>query len=58
VPKRICEDRPSADRAFVASGRLMWTARASTPSSSSDVNAQLADLSQSVLDAAGAARLF
>jgi hypothetical protein len=35
----------------------MWTARASTPPSS-DVNAQLADLSQSVLDAAGAAGLF
>jgi hypothetical protein len=41
----------------VASGRLMWTARASTPPSS-DVNAQLADLSKSVLDAAGAAGLF
>ena len=41
----------------VASGRLMWTARASTPPSS-DVNAQLADLSKSVLDAAGKAGLF
>jgi hypothetical protein len=38
-------------------GRLMWTARASTPPSS-DVNAQLADLSKSVLDAAGNAGLF
>lgn len=41
----------------VASGRLMWTARASTPPSS-DVNAQLADLSKSVLDAAASAGLF
>lgn len=41
----------------VASGRLMWSARASTPPSS-DVNAQLADLSKSVLDAAGKAGLF
>jgi hypothetical protein len=41
----------------VSSGRLMWTARASTPPSS-DVNAQLADLSKSVLDAAGEAGLF
>jgi hypothetical protein len=41
----------------VASGRLMWTARASTPPSS-DVNAQLTDLSKSVLDAAGTSGLF
>lgn len=41
----------------VASGRLMWTARASAPPSS-DVNAQLGELSKSVLDAAGAAGLF
>ena len=41
----------------VASGRLMWTARAST-SPSSDVNAQLADLSRTVMDAAGTAGLF
>lgn len=41
----------------VSSGRLMWTARASTPPSS-DVNAQLADLSRTVLDAAGSAGLF
>ncbi len=41
----------------VASGRLMWTARASTPPSS-DVNAQFADLSKSMLDAAGGAGLF
>jgi len=41
----------------VASGRLMWSARASTPPSS-DVNAQVADLSKSVLDAAGKAGLF
>jgi hypothetical protein len=41
----------------VASGRLMWTARASTPPSS-DVNAQLADLSRTVIDAAGNAGLF
>ena len=41
----------------VASGRLMWTARASTPPSS-DVNAQLADLSRTVLDAATKAGLF
>ena len=41
----------------VASGRLMWTARASSPPSS-DVNAQFAELSKSVLDAAGTAGLF
>ena len=41
----------------VASGRLMWSARASTPPSG-DVNAQLAELSKSVLDAAGKAGLF
>jgi hypothetical protein len=41
----------------VSSGRLMWTARASTPPSS-DVNAQMAELSHSVLDAAGKAGLF
>jgi hypothetical protein len=41
----------------VASGRLMWTARASAPPSS-DLNAQLADLSKTVLDAAGKAGLF
>lgn len=41
----------------VASGRLMWTARASTPPSS-DVNAQVAELSKTVLDAAGKAGLF
>jgi hypothetical protein len=41
----------------VASGRLMWSARASSPPSG-DVNAQLADLSKAVLDAAGKAGLF
>lgn len=41
----------------VASGRLMWTARASSPPSA-DVNAQFAELSKSVLDAAGTAGLF
>ncbi|MEP7299523.1 MAG: hypothetical protein ABI702_25350 [Burkholderiales bacterium] len=41
----------------VASGRLMWTARASAPPSG-DVNAQFADLSKAVLDAAGKAGLF
>lgn len=41
----------------VASGRLMWTARASAPPSS-DLNAQLADLSKSVMDAASNAGLF
>jgi len=41
----------------VASGRLMWSARASTPPSG-DVNAQVTDLSKSVLDAAGKAGLF
>ena len=41
----------------VASGRLMWTARASSPPSS-DVNQQFAELSKSVLDAAGTAGLF
>ena len=41
----------------VASGRLMWSARASTPPSG-DVNAQVAELSKSVLDAAGKAGLF
>jgi hypothetical protein len=41
----------------VASGRLMWTARASTPPSS-DANAQIAELSKAVFDAAGKAGLF
>lgn len=41
----------------VASGRLMWTARASAPPSS-DVNQQFTELSKSVLDAAGSAGLF
>lgn len=41
----------------VSSGRLMWTARASTPPSS-DVSAQLAELSKAVLDAAAKAGLF
>jgi hypothetical protein len=41
----------------VSSGKLMWSARANTPPSS-DVNAQMAELSRSVLDAAGKAGLF
>lgn len=41
----------------VATGRLMWTARASA-APSSDANAQLADLSRSLLDAAAGAGLF
>jgi len=41
----------------VASGRLMWTARASSPASS-DVNQQFVELSKSMLDAAAAAGLF
>ncbi len=41
----------------VASGRLMWSARASAPPSA-DVNAQIADLSRSLLDAAGGAGVF
>ena len=41
----------------VASGRLMWTARASSPPSS-DVNQQFTELSKSVLDAAASAGLF
>jgi hypothetical protein len=41
----------------VASGRLMWTARANAPPSS-DINAQLAELSKSVVDAAAGAGLF
>ena len=41
----------------VASGRLMWSARASAPPSG-DLNAQLAELSKSVLDAADKAGLF
>ena len=41
----------------VATGRLMWTARASAPPSQ-DVNAQLAELSKSVLDAAAGAGIF
>ena len=41
----------------VASGRLMWTARAVSPPSS-DVNEQFVELSKSVLDAAGTAMLF
>ncbi len=41
----------------VSTGRLMWTARANSPASS-DVNQQFAELSKSVLDAAGSAGLF
>jgi len=41
----------------VGSGRLMWSARASAPPSG-DVNAQLADLSKAVVDAAAKASLF
>ncbi len=41
----------------VASGRLMWTARASSPPSS-DVNQQFVELSKSMLDAAQSAGLF
>lgn len=41
----------------VASGRLMWSARASA-APSGDVNSQLAELSKSVLDAAEKAGLF
>jgi hypothetical protein len=41
----------------VASGKLMWTARANTPPSG-DVNGQMGELSRSVLDAAGKAGLF
>lgn len=41
----------------VASGRLMWTARATAPPSA-DANAQLAELSRSVVDAAAGAGLF
>ena len=40
-----------------ATDRLMWTARAAAPPSS-DVNAQLADLAKTVLDAADKANLF
>ena len=41
----------------VASGKLVWTARATSPASS-DVNAQLAELSKIVVDAAAKAGLF
>ena len=41
----------------VATGRPMWTAKASTPASS-DVNAQLADLARAVVAAAFKAGLF
>ena len=41
----------------VPSGRLVWTAKATT-SPSSDVNAQMGELSRVVLDAAGKAGLF
>lgn len=41
----------------VASGKLMWSARASTPPSN-DINAQLANLSKTVVDAAQQAGLF
>ncbi|MEO6032536.1 MAG: hypothetical protein ABIP61_11650 [Burkholderiaceae bacterium] len=39
------------------SGRMMWSARASTPPSS-DLNAQLAELSKTIVEAAGKAGLF
>jgi len=41
----------------VATGRLMWSARANAPPSG-DVNAQVAELSKAVLDAAVKAGLF
>lgn len=41
----------------VANGRLVWTAKATSPASS-DVNAQMADLSKAVLGAADEAGLF
>lgn len=41
----------------VASGRMLWTARAASPPST-DVNRQLADLSKAVLDAAARDGLF
>ena len=41
----------------VASGKLVWTARATAPPSS-DLNAQLAELSKIVVDAAAKAGLF
>lgn len=41
----------------VASGRLMWTAKASTPASE-DVNAQVAELAKAVVGAAQKAGLF
>jgi len=40
-----------------ASGRLMWTARASTPPSG-DVNAQIADLAKTLGDATAEAGLY
>jgi len=41
----------------VPTGRLVWTAKATAPPSS-DLNAQMSDLSKTVLDAAGKAGLF
>jgi hypothetical protein len=41
----------------VRSGRMMWSARASTPPSS-DLNAQVAELAKTVVDAADKAGLF
>jgi hypothetical protein len=41
----------------VSSGRLAWTAKATSPPSG-DVNAQMTELSRAVLDAAGKAGLF
>lgn len=43
--------------AEVASGRVLWTAKASAPPSA-DVGAQLAELTKAVFDAADKARLF
>jgi hypothetical protein len=41
----------------VASGRLMWTAKASSPPSG-DLNGQLTELAKAVVEAAGKAGLF
>lgn len=41
----------------VADGRLVWTAKATTPASS-DIDAQLTDLSKAVVDAAATSGLF
>jgi hypothetical protein len=55
--RRVAGYSANARITHAESGRLLWTARASSPPSS-DVNSQLAELAHTVLEGAGSAGLF